>query len=298
MPLPGVFIRFQVGRAGTSSANVRYITRGAATGFDPEAVLTRNYPDYAREGNDYRDYREHLEEFARQREEDELERSHRGGGGSPRTHYRAVLSFEGKVDTDKARSMADEYMERTFPEGRAVAAVHQDTDHTHVHIHLQSRDADDQKLHFDRNAYRHLDHEWSEIYGREFGHEKAVEHEEKKTETHERRVSAASGRDSFGGGSADRADRPLERGGFHQREERNHGADQARTGGPERGTASAADRGDDREPSLEGLAGECDRAVQAADRTADEARAAIRAAETVADRELERDDGRVEERGR
>lgn len=82
VPVPGVFIRFSIGRAGMSGANVRYITRGSATDFDREAVVARNYPDHAREGEDYRDSREHLEEFARQREEDELERPHHGGAGT------------------------------------------------------------------------------------------------------------------------------------------------------------------------------------------------------------------------
>jgi Relaxase/Mobilisation nuclease domain len=164
--MPGVFIRFSIGRAGASGANVRYIARGSATGFDREALLVRNYPDYTREGTGYRDYREHLEEYARQQEEDELARPRRGGQGAARTHYRVVLSFEERVLTDKARAMASEYLERTFPRARATAAVHQDTEHTHVHVHLQARDADDEKLHFDRETYRHLDREWAELYGR------------------------------------------------------------------------------------------------------------------------------------
>src|SRR5713226_5207829 len=114
--MPGVYMRFSVGRSGVSAANVRYITRGSATDFDREAELVRNYPDYAQEGETYREFRQHLEEYARQQQEDELERPRHGGNGQPRTHYRAVLSFEEEVETEQARDMADEWLEREFPE--------------------------------------------------------------------------------------------------------------------------------------------------------------------------------------
>ena len=119
-------------------------------------------PEYAREGDDYRELRDNLQEYARQQEEDEASQPHRGRG-APRTHYRAVLSFEERVETEEARDMADEWIEREFPDSRAVAAVHQDSDHTHVHVHLQARDIDGYKLQLDDDKYRELDSEWAEI---------------------------------------------------------------------------------------------------------------------------------------
>jgi hypothetical protein len=135
-----------------------------------------------READDYRDLRDRLEEYAEQQEAHELDRPRRGGGET-RTHYRGVLSFEGKVETEQAREMADDYLQRELPDARAIAAVHQDTEHTHVHLHVQARDTGDHKLHVDRGAYGRLDERWAEVYARAFGHEKLEEHLAKKAET-------------------------------------------------------------------------------------------------------------------
>ena len=54
-----VYMRFYVGRSG-GSTNVRYITRPSATDGDHDALLVRNYPEYAREGDDYRELRDSL----------------------------------------------------------------------------------------------------------------------------------------------------------------------------------------------------------------------------------------------
>ena len=108
----GVFARFGPGRAGASGAPAAYITRGRATGWDERAIATRNYPDEVREAEDDRDLRDRLEEYAEQQEAYELERPRRGGGET-RTHYRGVLSFEGKVETGQARAIA-----AVHPEGR------------------------------------------------------------------------------------------------------------------------------------------------------------------------------------
>lgn len=203
------FIRISVGRPGTSAANAHYITREPATNGDREAVLLRNYPAQASEARDYDELRERIEEYCDQQEAHELERPRRGGGET-RTHYRTIVSFEQEVDTEQAREMADEYLDRTFPDARAVAAVHQDTDHTHVHIHIQARDIDDHKLHFDRETYRELDREWQDIYGREFGREHEQEHEEKTVMERDRyfdyeeREAELYGRDEAGDGADER----------------------------------------------------------------------------------------------
>ena len=164
------FIRISVGAPGGSAAQVHYITREPATNGDRDAVLVRNYPSEVTDARDYDELRDHLEEYAQQQEAQELERPRRGGGET-RTHYKAILSFEREIDTEQARDMADEYLDREFPDARAIAAVHQDTDNTHVHVHIQARDVHDEKLHFDRDTYEHLDDAWTEIYHRELGRE-------------------------------------------------------------------------------------------------------------------------------
>ncbi len=97
--MSGVFMRFAKGRAGSSGAHARYITRPPATERDMDAILTRNYPEEVREVHDYGELRDQLEEYCRQQEDAELSRPFRGGHGETRTHYRLVLSFEERVDT-------------------------------------------------------------------------------------------------------------------------------------------------------------------------------------------------------
>jgi hypothetical protein len=297
--MPGVYARFSVGRSGGSAANMHYITRPSATGRDEDALLIRNYPEYAREGEDYGELRENLEAYARQQEDEELERPRRGGG-EPRTYYRMILSFEQKVPTDQARDMTDEYLDREFPDARSVAAVHQDTDKTHVHVHMEARDVDGHKLHFDRGEYEHLSDEWAEIYGRELGHDRADEYFEKKEETREWKAEYAhalsEGREPPE--PPERADRPDTSREIDDREVSSHSYDEARAGGPERDAADATPGGDDRQGPAGALADERDRAVQAADRTDSEARATVHAAEELVDRELERERDRDDDRGR
>src|SRR5262245_34149220 len=276
----GVFVRFGPGRAGASGANARYITRGAATGRDRGAVLTRNYPTCVREAEDYRDLRDQLEEYCAQEEAHELRRPRRGGGET-RTHYRGVVSFEGKVETERARELADEYLEREFPEARAIAVVHQDTEHTHVHLHVQARDADDRKLHFDRGAYGRLDERWAELYAREFGREKLEEHLAKKAETAgwKREYARARADGHAPPPAPERAAYRSTPGELERREERTYGVDQARTGGDQRGAGAGEPAAAERGRALEGHAEQLGRTAARAGGAVREADAAVRAAQ-------------------
>jgi len=273
----GTFIRISVGRPGTSAANAHYITREPATNGDREAVLVRNYPSEVAEARDYDELRDRIEEYCEQQEAHELDRPRRGGGET-RTHYRAILSFEQEIPTEQARDMADEYLDRTFPDARAVAAVHQDTDHTHVHIHIQARDADDHKLHFDRDTYRTLDHEWDDICVREFGRDH--EHEEKSVMQRDRYFD------------------------YEEREADLYGRDEAGDRDDQREAPDGGQALDRDERALEDSARALDRADAESDAT-------LRTAEDVADRlderspdrllaegELDRDYDRADDRGR
>ncbi|MDE3076969.1 MAG: relaxase/mobilization nuclease domain-containing protein [Chloroflexota bacterium] len=302
--MPGVYARFSAGRRGGSAANMRYITRPSATGRDEQSLLVRNYPDYAHEGGSYDEQRENLEAYARFQEDEELSQPKRGNG-EQRTHYRMVLSFEEKVETDRAREMTDEYLDREFPDARAVAAVHQDTDHTHVHVHMQARDTEDHKLHFSRQDYEHLSDEWAEIYGHEFGRDRADDYFDKKDETREWRVEYAHALDDGreppeAPERADRPDTPTE---TREREEHSYGLDETRAGGPERGPSDGDHEPSPGERALDDSAHEYDRAAEAADRTEHEADDTLRTAQDFADRlpepqhERDRED-RLEERGR
>jgi len=188
----GIYFSFNVGRAGASAANLRYITRETAIDGNLESIFVQNYPEYVQEGESYKDKRNNLAEYVRQKEEDELKKPKRGKG-EVQTHYRAVASFESKIGTEKAREMAKQYLEERFPKARAIAVVHQDTKHTHIHFHIQARDDEDRKLRFKQNEWKELDKEWNKIYGREFGREKQQQHLDKKAETREWKKSLVKG---------------------------------------------------------------------------------------------------------
>ena len=289
-----MFMRFAKGRAGSSGAHARYITRPPATERDMDAILTRNYPEEVREAHDYGELRDQLEEYCRQQEDAELSRPFRGGHGETRTHYRLVLSFEERVDTREARDLAGDYLEQTFPDARALAAVHQDTDHTHVHVHLQARDVDDHKLHFDRHAYERLDEQWAAVYAREYGPEKLAEHLERKAERRawkqEYARAAEDGRELPP--VPERAGHAWSREDGERWEERHYGHDQE--SGARDDQRGVADREPDAAQGEHALArslGAADEAVRDVDdlhrqgeRTDEEAGAAVRTAEAFAGR--------------
>jgi hypothetical protein len=177
----GIFFRFKVGRAGTSAANVRYISREAATGSERENLCLYNYPSFVA-GNNYQELRQNLIEYSRQCEEDELHRPRRGRG-KPQTHYRALVSFECKVTTDKVMQMVQDYVGLQFPRARIAAFLHRDSEHAHVHLHIQARDINGEKLRWTPKQWRELDKRWGDIYAGEFGLIKVVDHELKKEET-------------------------------------------------------------------------------------------------------------------
>jgi hypothetical protein len=140
----GAFVTIKVGRAGTAGDHARYITRERATKGKQERVWTRNIPEYAahpdhdERGMSYKERTADLREYARQLEEDELERPQRGGG-EKRIHYRAIYSFDRDVTDEKAREMVDAHLAENFPKARTIAAIHRDTDNAHVHVNIAAR---------------------------------------------------------------------------------------------------------------------------------------------------------------
>ncbi|MFY9222928.1 MAG: hypothetical protein WAQ98_09675 [Blastocatellia bacterium] len=99
---------------------------------------------------------------------------------SLRSHYRIKMSFEGKVDSKFAISLARNYLLQQFPNAILFAACHQNTDHTHIHVLLFARDVDGKKLHFSNSNYKKLDIGWAKLYARVFGEHKLEQHIQKK----------------------------------------------------------------------------------------------------------------------
>jgi hypothetical protein len=178
----GTFFRFKAGAVGASAAHVRYVTRERAVLDREKGVLCYNLPDDVREAHSYEELRDNLGAWAEEREARELE-VHRGSR-EPRTHYRALMSYERDVSTEKALGMAREWLDRELPQARAFATVHRDTEHTHVHVWIDARQADGRKVHLSRDRHRALDQSWNRIYARELGRD-PLEHERKKDHTRE-----------------------------------------------------------------------------------------------------------------
>lgn len=174
----GIFHRFEVPKPGASrdgGKDARYITRPDKTEERREAIHLHNIPGYAKAGETYREMRANLIDYAAQREEDEKRR----GGPESRTHYKTILSFEDRISTEKAVAMGREYVERNFPQARAIIACHHDTEHKHLHLYIAARQLDGRKIHLGAAEWANLQRAWVEIYAREFGADKARDHWEK-----------------------------------------------------------------------------------------------------------------------
>lgn len=250
----GVYLRLSVAHLGDeygSGAHVKYITREDATMGRAEALVLHDDPDRLSWGDSYAESQRSAVQYHTRLEREEHRRPKRGPGEA-RSYYRIRVSFEGKVETEKAAGMAREFLEENFPRGRAIAAVHQNTDHTHVHIHLQARDRDGKKHQFGHRTYRDLDERWARLYGREFGVEKEAEHlrkkEEKREWLRERFRAKAEGRELPE--RPRRVKRPVEKERDHERawrtiERAAHAADRGDRAADDgqRGVEAATERG-------------------------------------------------------
>jgi hypothetical protein len=166
--------KFTVGRSGASGRHASYITRESAC----RSVSFHNL-DEQRGENDF-ESRTNAIAYAYAREDIETEKSERG-----RTHYRIILSWDRKEETDKAQDEAHKFLDENFEKGRGFVAVHQDTEHTHAHIWLDARCDDGRKLHINKNAYKRLDENWARQYDKTYGTNYADEYKAKKQQTRE-----------------------------------------------------------------------------------------------------------------
>jgi hypothetical protein len=178
----GTFCKFRRGTTGKSGAHMKYISRESAVKNDERDLLMRNLPDYVREAPSYEGLRLNLICYALMREE--AERARDRLRQQPRTHFRATLSFERQMEAEQVRRMVDEWLERCFPQARAAAFFHRDTQHLHAHIWIEARQLDERKIDLAPRDYRRLDECWNEIYAREMNRDER-EHLIKKEQTRE-----------------------------------------------------------------------------------------------------------------
>jgi hypothetical protein len=180
--MSAIFVQFKSPKSTkASAANTKYITREPATGASSSALYLHNLEHI--QGEDYQETRNNLISFAEARLDEEQVRS-RNNPRESRTHYRAILSFDRSEDTEKARDLAKDWLQKNFKDARAVVAVHQDkAHHTHCHVWIDARDVNDRKLQINNRQFKNLDKSWAMIYSKEYGEHYLKQHLEKKQET-------------------------------------------------------------------------------------------------------------------
>jgi hypothetical protein len=176
-------VKFKAGRKGASGRNASYITRESAC----ESISFHNLDELKAE-NQYEN-RVNALSYTHNREEEEIGQSARG-----RTHYRVVLSWEGKEDTERADEMTHEFLQENFKESRAIVAIHQDTAHTHAHIWIDARNTNDRKLHSPKNHINELSRSWQKQYDREYKTNYEKEYAAKREKTRQYKEAMHKGK--------------------------------------------------------------------------------------------------------
>jgi hypothetical protein len=162
---------------------VDYNTRNAKS----DSISFHNLPDL--ETGDKQGNRYTAIAYAEERQEEEA------GKRGDRNHYRMILSFDRDVSTSDAKDLAHKYLEKEFPNAKAVVAVHQhkkaenhrgkerDGKHTHVHVWIDARETTGKKIHMKSDRLPQLYKSWQTLYDREYGTNYAQEFGAKRAET-------------------------------------------------------------------------------------------------------------------
>ena len=190
--------KFSVGRSGAGGANAEYITREKAA----EKIAFFNLEKL--EAKNKNEARTNAVAYAHTREESELARNKNG-----RTHYRLILSWDGKEDSEKAVEETKKFLENNLPEARAIVAVHQDTDHTHSHIWIDARQIDNKKIHLSKNEFRSFDEKWTKQFDETYGTDYAAEYKAKKEETKKWKQTKREWKNVYAGLGDDAKNYPL-----------------------------------------------------------------------------------------
>jgi len=216
----GTYCQFRVGGTGRSSNHMMYISRESAVIDKEKDVVMRNLPEDVKDARDYKELRTNLASYAWAREESEQARFK--GAGEVRTHYRCTVSFEKNVDTEKAKEMVNQWLEKEFPQAKAVAFIHRDTDHQHAHIWIDARKTDGKKIDLSKQQYKRLDETWNRIYSKEMGRDHK-EHLQKKEQTREHKAAYVRGEKSDKPERIYKNNREI----YQEREQRNTGVKQS-----------------------------------------------------------------------
>jgi hypothetical protein len=168
------------GHKARSGKNAAYITRVSAG----DSISFHNLDEL--EGENLHENRVNALSYAYDREETE----------TGRTHYRLILSWDRKEDTEQAKEMTHEFLKDNFKDSRAIVSIHQDTDVTHAHVWIDARNIDDRKLHSPKNHLNQLCKSWQQQYDREYGTNRATEFAQKREEMRQWREDKHKGIDT------------------------------------------------------------------------------------------------------
>lgn len=163
-----------------SSANMHYITRDSAA----ESISFHNLDELR--DDDRTQAKSNAINYASERELEEECRVIGNERGTARNHNRMIVSFDRKEETETAREEVHKFLDKEFPNQRAVVSVHQDQEKSHVHIWFDCRDIDtDRKTQLKARDYYTLDERWARQYDEKYRTNYEREYAEKKAETRE-----------------------------------------------------------------------------------------------------------------
>jgi hypothetical protein len=172
--------KMSVGRTGAGGANASYITREK----DCEKISFVNIEFPEQEGEtgkmELPEARTNAIAYAHSREDVELAKAKQP---SARTHYRLILTWDRKEESDKCSEMAEQFLEKNFDKARAIVAVHQDTEYTHAHVWIDARQTDGKKINLRGNSFKTIDEKWAKQFDEEYATAYTPELKRKKGET-------------------------------------------------------------------------------------------------------------------
>jgi|APHM01.1.fsa_nt_gi Relaxase/Mobilisation nuclease domain. len=182
----GAHFSISPGAVGGGAANASYITRSQAAGEGDE--LYHNAPDAVENANSWRETKVQFRTWADRVEAKEKGR-HGNRAGQPRTHYRAIVSYEEEVSTEAIQADVAEFLEEEFPQAKAVAVVHQDTDNSHAHIWMSARKTDGKKIHIGNGDLKEMHATMDRIYEERMGVRSRNAEKVEETKAFKRRLS-------------------------------------------------------------------------------------------------------------
>ena len=252
------------GRRGASGKHAGYITRESAC----DSISFHNLDNL--QGENQFESKTNAISYAYAREDIEEK---------GRTHYRLMLSWDRKEETDRAREQAHEYLQENFKDSRAIVAVHQDTEHTHAHVWVDARQTDERKLHISKRDFENIRDNWTRQYDREYNTEFEKNYQAKYAESREWKRerttnSEREGKQPRPTDKPERANDRLNNASFREKDTRDKGVeriDESRARGSQRPIAVRDSNVEEAERAITGSQQQLGRSEQDVNRATEQA---------------------------